>query len=353
MQRNLKLIAMTIGASLMTQVANATPNAANDPRIDPQIRPFLAELNKDPSPFWELPQPKPQEILTGLQSQTPVDMSGVATTERTILQDGRSVKLYIMKPEQPHGKTGVLIFIHGGVWIVGNFQNHQRLLRDLVVGSGQTAVFVEYTPLPDAKFPTQLEESFAALKWVAGHADELGVDASRIAVAGNSVGGNMAAALTLMSKDRHGPKISYQVLLIPATDASVDSPSYLEYGTGRFLARAFMKYGWDLYAPDATTRDNPYVSPLRASIDELRGLPPALVITAENDPLRDEGEAYARKLKAAGVSVDAVRYDGTIHDFVLLNALRNLPSTKAAISQASDAIRQHVGSAREFAEQDR
>jgi acetyl esterase/lipase len=223
----------------------------------------------------------------------------------------------------------------------------------LVVGSGQTAVFVEYTPLPDAKFPTQLEESFAALKWVAGHADELGVDASRIAVAGNSVGGNMAAALTLMSKDRHGPKISYQVLLIPATDASVDSPSYLEYGTGRFLARAFMKYGWDLYAPDATTRDNPYVSPLRASIDELRGLPPALVITAENDPLRDEGEAYARKLKAAGVSVDAVRYDGTIHDFVLLNALRNLPSTKAAIKQASDAIRQHVGSAREFAEQDR
>jgi len=144
------------------------------------------------------------------------------------------------------------LFIHGGVWIVGNFQNHQRLLRDLVIGSGQVGVFVEYSPLPAAIFPTQLEESYAALKWVAEHAGEFGADGNRIAIAGNSVGGNMTAALTLMAKDRKGPKIAYQVLLIPATDASVDTESYHEYGTGRFLARAFMKYGWDLYAPDTT-----------------------------------------------------------------------------------------------------
>ena len=269
-------------------------------------------------------------------------MSGVTTTEQTINQDGRSVKLYIMKPEQVSGKPGVLLFIHGGVWIVGNFENHQRLLRDLVVGSGQIGVFVEYTSLPEAKFPTQLEQCYAALKWVAEHAQEFGADGSRIAVAGNSVGGNMTAALALMSKDRNGPKISYQVLLIPATDASVDTRSYHEYGTGRFLARAFMKYGWDLYAPDAKTRDNPYVSPLRASIDQLKGLPPALVITAENDPLRDEGEAYARKLKDAGVTVAAVRYNGTIHDFVLLNAIRQVPSTEAAIDQINDGLRQHL-----------
>jgi acetyl esterase/lipase len=247
-----------------------------------------------------------------------------------------------MKPEQASGKPGVLLFIHGGVWIVGNFENHQRLLRDLVLGSGQIGVFVEYTPLPEARFPIQLEQCYAALKWVARHADELGADGSRIAVAGNSVGGNMTAALSLMSKDRNGPTISYQVLLIPATDASVDSRSYHEYGTGRFLSRAFMKYGWDLYAPDAKTRDNPYVSPLRASIDQLNGLPPALVITAENDPLRDEGEAYARKLKEAGVTVDAVRYNGTIHDFVLLNALRHVRSTEGAIDQISDALRRHL-----------
>lgn len=325
----------------MTQsAAGQTPNAATDTRIDPQVRNFLVELNKDPSPFWELPQPKPQEILTGLQNKTPVDMSGVTTVERTITQDGRTVKLYIMTPEQTAEAPGVLLFIHGGVWIVGNFQNHQRLLRDLVVGSGQIGVFVEYTPLPQAKFPTQLEESYAALKWVAAHASEFGADGSRIAIAGNSVGGNMTAALTLMAKDRKGPKVAYQVLLIPATDASVDTKSYHEFATGRFLPRAFMKYGWDLYAPDEKTRNNPFVSPLRATKDQLKGLPPALLITAENDPLRDEGEAYGRALLNAGVSVAATRYDGMIHDFVLLNAIRELPETKAALRQASDGIRE-------------
>ncbi|MGY4293544.1 acetyl esterase/lipase [Bradyrhizobium sp. i1.4.4] len=167
----------------MTQAADAAPDAGTDPRIDPQVRAFLREINKDPSPFWELPQPKPQDILTELQNKTPVDMSGVNTTEQTITQDGQSVKIYIMKPEHVTGKPGVLLFIHGGVWIVGNFQNHQRLLRDLVVGSGQIGVFVEYMSLPKARFPTQLDQSYAVLKWVASHAEEFGADGSRIAVA--------------------------------------------------------------------------------------------------------------------------------------------------------------------------
>ncbi|HVJ42595.1 MAG TPA: alpha/beta hydrolase [Dongiaceae bacterium] len=340
--RFLKLATFITGAMIMSQSAVAAPDVANDPNLDPAVRAFLAPLNKDPSPFWQLPQPQPQDILTGLQNQTQVDMSGVTTIEKTITQDGRQVKLFIMKPDHATGQPGVLLFIHGGVWIVGNFENHKRLLRDLVVGSGQVGVFVEYTSLPAAKFPTQLEESYAALNWVAAHAGEFGADGGRIAVAGNSVGGDMTAALTLMAKDRNGPKISYQVLLIPATDASVDTQSYLTYGKDRFLARDFMKYGWDLYAPDSATRDNVYVSPLRASLEELKGLPPALVITAENDPLRDEGEAYARKLKAAGVSVAAIRFNGTIHDFVLLNGLRHVPSTEAAIRQASDGIREHL-----------
>ena len=326
----------------MIQPVQAAPDAATDPRIDPQVRAFLREINKDSSPFWELPQPKPQEILTGLQNQTPVDMSGVTTTEQTVTQDGQTVKIYIMKPERVAGKPGVLLFIHGGVWIVGNFQNHQRLLRDLVVGSGQVGVFVEYTSLPEARFPTQLDQCYAVLKWVAAHAQEIGADGSRIALAGNSVGGNMTAALTLMAKDRGGPKISYQVLMIPATDATVDTESYHEYGTGRFLARSFMKYGWDLYAPDAATRNNPYVSPLRANLQQLRGLPPALVITAENDPLRDEGEAYARKLKEAGVNVIATRYNGMIHDFVLLNGIQTDPEPQAAIRQVSAEIKAHL-----------
>jgi acetyl esterase/lipase len=182
------------------------------------------------------------------------------------------------------------------------------VIRDLVVRSGQIGVFVEYTPLPEAKYPTQMEESYAALKWVAAHANEFGSDSSPIAIAGNSVGGNMSAALALMAKDKKGPKIALQVLFIPATDACVDTNFYHEFGTERFLVRAFMKYGWDLYAPDEETRNSPYVSPLRASNEELKGLPPALVITAENDPLRDE-------------------------------ALHDVPEVQAAINQASDAIR--------------
>ena len=335
------LSALYLGVTMMT--ANATPDVATDPNIDPQIRAFLVQINKGASPFWELPQPKPQEALTGLQNMTPVDVSGVTTVEKTIASDGRPVKLYIMKPEHVTGHPGIVLFIHGGVWIAGNFDNHKRLLRDLVVGSGQVGVFVEYTSLPEARYPTQLEESYAALKWVAGHAAEFGADGSRIAVAGNSVGGDLSAALTLMAKDRNGPKLSYQVLLIPATDASVDTASYHAFANDRFLPRAFMKYGWDRYATDEKTRDLPTVSPLRARHDELRGLPPALIITAENDPLRDEGEAYARKLKEAGVAVNAVRYNGTIHDFVLLNALRHLPSTESAIRLASEAIRNHIG----------
>jgi acetyl esterase len=337
----LALIAATL-SPFAANIAAAAPEATTDPRIDPQIRAFLAKVDKDSSPFWTEPQPKPQEVLTKLQSETPVDMSGVTTTEKTITHNGRTVKLHIMKPDTVAAKPGVLLFIHGGVWIIGNFENHKRLLRDLVVGSGAVGVFVDYTPLPTAKFPVQLEESYAALKWVAEHGNEIGVDGSRIAVAGNSVGGNMTAALALMAKDRKGPKISYQALLIPATDASVDSGSYHSFGTGRFLTRDFMKYGWDLYAPDAKTRNNPYVSPLRASTEELKGLPPALVITAENDPLRDEGEAYARKLQDAGVEVTAVRYNGTIHDFVALNALRHVPSTEAALTQIEEGLDEHL-----------
>src|SRR4249919_2691993 len=193
MNRIATALAIIMGASVMNTALAQDPS--NDPNLDPPVRALLAKLNKDSSPFWELPQPKPQEILSGLQSQTPVNMSGVTVTERVIKEDGRSVKIYIMKPDGVKGTPGVVFFIHGGVWIVGNFDNHKRLLRDVVVKSGKIGVFVEYTPLPEAKFPTQLEESYAALKWVAEHADELGADGSRIAVAGNSVGGNMTAAL--------------------------------------------------------------------------------------------------------------------------------------------------------------
>ena len=338
--RRISISAILIGAAIaMTQAAAAAPNPATDPQIDPKIRSFLAELNKDSSPFWEKPGPEVRAVLTGLQARTPVDLSGVAISEKTISENGQSVKLYIMKPDKVEGTPPVLLFIHGGVWIAGDFENHKRLVRDLVVGSGAAAVFVEYTPIPDAVFPTQVEQNYTAAKWIAKNGAEIGVDGGRMAVAGNSVGGDMSAALTLMAKDRGGPSIRLQVLLIPATDTNFETGSYRNFDTGRFLARAFMQFGWNIYAPDEKARKNPYAAPLQASIDQLRGLPRALVITAENDPLRDEGEAYARKLKEAGVAVTATRYNGMIHDFVLLNAIHDLPGTQAALQQASEAIR--------------
>jgi acetyl esterase/lipase len=331
--------ALLAGATVaISHAAVAAPDAATDPRIEPQVRAFLAEVNKDSSPFWTLPGPQVRAVLTGLQAKTKVDLSGVIISEKTISANGQQVKLYVMKPAHTTGTPPVLLFIHGGVWIAGNFENHKRLVRDLVVGSGAAAVFVEYTPIPDAVFPTQVEQNYAAAQWVAQHGAEIGVDGSRMAVAGNSVGGDMSAALTLMAKDRGGPHLRLQVLLIPATDTNFETQSYQDFDTGRFLPRAFMQFGWNIYAPDEKTRNNPYAVPMRATLEQLHGLPPALVITAENDPLRDEGEAYARKLKEAGVPVTATRYNGMIHDFVLLNGIHDVPATQAAIRQASDAI---------------
>ncbi|HEY0147233.1 MAG TPA: alpha/beta hydrolase [Methylovirgula sp.] len=326
-----------------THVTVAPADVADDPNLDPAVRKFLIPLDKDPSPFWEQPQPKPQQVVTDLQNQTPVDMSGVTISEQSLTVDGRTIKLFIVKPDHLEGHPGVILFIHGAVWLAGNFENHKRLVRDLVVESGQPAVFPEITNLPVGKYPVPLNQAYATLEWIAAHASEFGADGSRIAVAGNSVGGNMTAALNLMVKDRKGPKISYQVLLWPATNAGVDTCSYEEYANGRFLSRAFMKYGWDRYAPTEKERENPYVSPLRASTTELQGLPPTLVITEENDVLRDEGQAYAHRLQDAGVPTVSVRYNGTIHDFGLLNALVDLPTTQAMIHQVAGSIRKHIG----------
>jgi acetyl esterase len=315
---------------------------ATDPAIDRRSRAFLKELNQDSSPFWELPGDEPRAVVTALQAQTPVDLTGIEVEAREIDAGGRPISLYVVRPTAAIGTLPAFMFFHGAVWIAGNFENHQRLVRDLVVGAQAAAVFVEYTPVPEARFPVQVNEAYDATVWVTDHGHEIGVDGSRLAVSGNSVGGNMAAAVTLMAHDRGGANVVYQQLLWPALDTDLDTPSYRAYGEGRFLPRALMAYGWDHYAPDAETRNHRYVAPLKATVDELRGLPPTLIQTAENDVLRDEGEAYARKLDEAGVDVTCVRYNGAIHDFALLNALRDVPSTDAALRQAAADLARHL-----------
>jgi acetyl esterase len=231
------------------------------------------------------------------------------------------------------------VYLHGGGWVLGGSDTHDRLVRELANGAQVAIVFVNYTLSPEAKYPVSLEQAYAATKWVAENGQTINVNPSRLAVAGDSAGGTLAAAVTLLAKERGGPKILFQLLFYPVTDANFDTPSYMAYQDGFFLTREGMKWFWDNYTTDGTNRKEPTVSPLQASIEQLKGLPPALIINGEFDVLRDEGEAYAHKLMEAGVPVRAVRYHGTIHDFVMLNPITNTPATRGAIEQASDMLK--------------
>jgi acetyl esterase/lipase len=228
----------------------------------------------------------------------------------------------------------VILYVHGAGWVFGNAHTHDRLIRELAVGAQAVVVFPEYSLSPEARYPVAIEQNYAVAAWVAGGGVP-DADGSRLAVAGDSVGGNMAAALTLMAKERGGVSLAAQVLFYPVTDAAFDTASYHEFAEGYFLRRDGMQWFWDQYTTSADDRAQITASPLRASEQQLRDLPPALVITAEADVLRDEGEAYAAKLRQAGVAVTAVRYEGIIHDFVMLNALRGTFAAEGAINQAA------------------
>jgi acetyl esterase len=198
---------------------------------------------------------------------------------------------------------------------------------------------VDYDRSPEARYPTAIEQAYASILYVVEHAKELRVDPNRMAVFGDSVGGNMSAALMLMAKERHGPDFALQVLFYPVTDANFATGSYNTFANGPWLTKKAMQWFWDAYLPDVSARKQPTATPLNATVEQLKGLPEALVAVDENDVLRDEGEAYARKLSQAGVRVTSVRYNGTIHDFVLLNAISDTPAVRSAIAEATAALR--------------
>jgi acetyl esterase len=230
------------------------------------------------------------------------------------------------------------MYFHGGGWVLGGFDTHERLLRELANGSHTAIVFVNYTRSPEAKYPIALEEAYAATKWIAENGQTLNLISSRLAVAGDSVGGNMATSVALLSKERGGPTIGFQLLFYPVTDANFDTESYTKYQEGYFLTRQAMKWFWANYLSNDTNIKEPTVSPLQASDGQLGGLPPALIIVGENDVLRDEGEAYAHKLMQAKVPTTAIRFLGTIHDFVMLNAIADTPAARGAIEHATRAL---------------
>jgi acetyl esterase len=260
--------------------------------------------------------------------------------DRTIPRGpGGEISIRIVRPQGATCALPVVIYFHGGGWVLNDQDTYDRLIREIANGAGAAVVFVNYTRSPEAHYPVAIEEAYAATRWVAANGAALRLDGSRLAVAGDSSGGNMATVVALLAKERGGPDIDCQVLFYPTVDADFDTDSYQQFAEGPFLTREAMQWFWDHYAPEVAVRSKPTASPLRASLEQLRGLPPALILTAEFDVLRDEGEAYARRLSEAGVAVTAVRYLGTIHAFTVLNAITETPAARAAIAQANSVLR--------------
>ncbi len=312
-----------------------------DPQISKGTKAFLAALNTSGGvPLETLSAEKAREVLIRAQKSVEVDYSGIQESQRVITHNGQTLTIHIVKPEGAKENLPVFMFFHGGGWILGDYPTHRRLVRDLVVASGAAAVFPDYTPSPEARYPVAIHQAYAATSWVAANGSEIGVDGKNLAVAGNSVGGNMAAVVAIMAKQENGPEIKQQLLLWPVTDADFSRPSYTLYAQERFLTSSVMKWMWDNYLPEASVRKEIYASPLQGSLTALRDLPPTLIQLAENDILYDEGLAYGRKLDQAGVPTTITTYNGMIHDFGLLNALAEEPTVKVALLQAATVLKQ-------------
>jgi acetyl esterase len=319
------------------------PNHIINASVVTGIRQFLDALNSSGAkPIEQLSPQDARQVLTDAQNSVHVDLSGIETSEKVIDVEGTELTLHIVKPAGVATKLPVFMFFHGGGWVLGDYPTHERLVRDLVVESGAMAVFPEYTRSPEAQYPTAIHQAYAATQWVSEHGGDIGADGRKLAVVGNSVGGNMAAVVSLMAKDKGGPRITFQALLWPVTDANFDTASYRDLSEGYFLTRNMMIWFWDNYTQDTAQRRETYASPLQAPTDSLQGLPPALVQTAHSDVLRDEGEAYARKLNEAGVDVIAVRYNGLIHDWGLLNPLATVPEVRTAITQVATELKKRL-----------
>ncbi|MFD8419003.1 alpha/beta hydrolase [Streptomyces sp. NPDC059466] len=325
-------------------MTGATGTTGNRPVLEPAAAAF-AEATANPPYLFDLAPADGRKAVDEVQSGA-IEMPSV--DEEWITVPGGptgTVRVRVVRPAGATGTLPVIVYIHGAGWVFGNAHTHDRLVRELAVGARAAVVFPEYDLSPEARYPVAIEQNYAVARWVVTDGAGHGLDASRIAVAGDSVGGNMTAALTLMAKERGDVPLVQQVLFYPVTDANFDTGSYHQFATGYFLRRDGMQWFWDQYTTDEAERAQITASPLRATTEQLTGLPPALVVTGEADVLRDEGEAYAGKLREAGVPVTAVRYQGIIHDFVMLNALRGTHAAEAAIAQAIATLRAALGTA--------
>ena len=305
--------------------------------LEPAAQRF-ADATAKPPFLYELGAEGARKVLDDLQA-APIAKPDVDEQWTTVPAAVGDVRVRIVKPVGSTGPLPTVLYVHGGGWILGNAGTHDRLVRELAVGAEAAVAFVEYDRSPEARYPVAIEQAYATAQWITGHGATEGLDASRLAIAGDSVGGNMTAAVALLAKQRGDVRFVHQSLYYPVTDAGQDTDSYREFADGPFLTAKGMAWFWDAYLPDHEQRAEITASPLRASLGDLAGLPEAFLIVDENDVLRDEGEAYARKLTEAGVRTTSVRYSGILHDFMMLNPLRDTAATTGAIEQAIHVLR--------------
>lgn len=307
--------------------------------LEPSTQAFVDSL-AGAKPIYALPVGDARNVLAGAQKSVTVKLAP-ATAEDRVLNVGPTgrTNVRVYRPIGVKGALPVVVYTHGGGWVLGDKNTHERLVRELTAGANVVTIFVDYERSPEARFPVAIEQVYATLDYVAKHPAEFGADASRIAIAGDSVGGNMTAVTALLAKERKGPAVIAQLLFYPVTDGSMSSQSYKDFAQGPWLTKAGMEWFWDQYLPDVSKRADVHVSPINATSAQLRGLPKALLIVDENDVLRDEGEAYGRKLAAAGVNVTSVRYNGTIHDFMMLNPITDTAAPRSAVAQSIDFLK--------------
>jgi acetyl esterase len=253
-----------------------------------------------------------------------------------------NVQLDIFRPKNNKNKLPAIMYYHGGGWILGNKQTHGRLLSEICTRTETAVIFVDYTPAPEQKYPTQIIQAYDAMKYIVDNAHKHNLNTNNLIIMGDSVGGNMTTIVAMLSSERNGPKISYQILMYPVTDASMSTESYQIYENGPWLTKKAMEWFFNAYEPDVQARTMATISPINATPQHIKNLPSTLIIVGENDPLRDEVEAYAHKLMNAGVEVTAVRYLGTTHDFLMLDPLKNTPAVKSALKLIAAHIKEII-----------
>src|SRR5262245_18620393 len=319
-------------------MSHTTVTTTNPKVVLEQASQAFVEATSNPPFLYELTPDEARKVLDDVQA-APIEKLPVDERWITVPAKVGDVRVRIVRPPDAKGTLPVILYMHGGGWVLGNAHTHDRLVRELAVGTGAAVVFVEYDRSPEARYPVAIEPGYATAQWIIREGAANQLDPERLAVAGDSVGGGMTAALALMAHDRGDVHFVQQSMYYPVTDAGMDTGSYEQFAEGYFLAAKGMAWFWDAYLPDVEQRSEPYASPLRAGYEQLAGLPPALVIVDEADVLRDEGEAYAARLRAAGVAITTVRYDGITHDFMMLNPLANTHATRAAVAQAIATLR--------------